>query len=151
MTGAPLGPAHVPPGAVLGFDFGTRKVGVALGNTLTRTAHALLTIHEEARDRRFAAIASLLQQWQPTALVVGLPVHADGTPHDTTARASRFARQLHGRFHLPVATVDERYTTQLAGHDDGPSGRSARADRDARAAQIILQAWLDQDAPAVDA
>ena len=116
MSGTPDGNDFPPAlaGIVLGFDFGTRKLGVALGNTITGTAQALATVHEEANAPRFAAIARLIEQWAPVALVVGLPVHADGTPHDTTRLAQRFARALRTRFALPVAEVDERYTTQIA-------------------------------------
>lgn len=143
-----------PHGAVLAFDFGTRKIGVALGNTVTRLARPLTTIHEEANAPRFAAIAALIEAWQPAALVVGRPLHGDGSEHAMTARADRFARQLEGRFGLPVIAVDERYTTQLAGAalaaGRAARDRAPRADRDAHAAQIILQAWLDEP-PSTDA
>ena len=85
-----------------------------MGNTLTRRAHPLVTIDGERSDQRFAAIAALVAEWQPGALVVGLPTHADGSEHAMTQRAQRFARQLEGRFALPVVMVDERWTTQDA-------------------------------------
>jgi putative Holliday junction resolvase len=88
----------------------------------------------------------LVAQWKPDRLVVGLPVHADGTPHDMTGRARRFARQLAARYRLPVVEVDERYTSELAASQlraQGRSSRDERALRDAVAAQIILQAYLD--------
>ena len=131
---------------LLAFDFGTRRIGVAIGTTRLRTARALTTVEAEGNEQRFTAIAALIAEWQPEALVVGLPLHADGTPHDMTARARRFARQLAGRFRLPVAEVDERYTSELARsalRDAGRGGRSDRALRDAVAAQLILQADLD--------
>jgi putative holliday junction resolvase len=131
---------------VLAFDFGTRRIGVALGNTLTRTAHPLVTIRGERNDARFAAIAALVAEWQPGTLVVGLPTHADGSAHEMTARAQRFARQLEGRFGLPVARVDERWTTQdaqSAQESAGAAGRDGRAVRDQVAAQLILQRWFD--------
>ena len=139
--------ATSPDAIVLAFDFGTRRIGVAMGNTLTRTAHPLGTIDAERSHERFAAIAALVAEWQPGRLVVGLPTHADGSAHEMTQRAQRFARQLEGRFRLPVAMVDERWTTQTAQSvldDAGMTGRKGRAVRDAVAAQLILQSWFDE-------
>jgi putative Holliday junction resolvase len=118
----------------LAFDFGTKRIGVATGNTLTRQAQPLRTVAAEG-DARFDAIGTLIDEWQPDALVVGVPFHPDGAPHDKTERARRFARQLHGRFRLPVHEVDERYTTTEA------LGRGA-ADLDAASAAIILNQFL---------
>lgn len=132
---------------VLAFDFGTRRIGVAVGNTLLRMARPLATIEGEANEVRFAAIAALIGEWQPDELVVGVPVHADGAPHGMTMRARRFSRQLAGRFGLPVVEVDERYTTQAAQSqldDAGKGGRDGRAQRDQIAAQLILQAYFDE-------
>jgi len=122
------------PRSFLAFDFGTRRVGVAAGNSLTRQATPLRTIAAEG-DERFAAIAGLIAEWQPDALIVGVPVHPDGTPHDNTRRAQRFARQLHGRFRLPVHEVDERYSTTEA-------AASGARDLDAASAAIILEQYL---------
>jgi len=129
----------------LAFDFGTRRVGVACGNALLRQAQGLMTIAAEG-DARFEAIARLVAEWQPDALVVGVPFHPDGGEHDNTRRARRFARQLHGRFRLPVHEVDERYTTTEA------LAAGAR-DPDAAAAAVILDQYLqnlpeDDDAAA---
>jgi putative Holliday junction resolvase len=138
-----------PDATVLAFDFGARRVGVAVGNTLTRTAHALATIDASDAPRRFAAIDALLDEWRPSRLVVGLPLHADGTEHPATARARAFARALERRHGLPVALVDERWTTEIARGRLAATGRGARGDRGARdrvAAQIILQAWFDETA-----
>ena len=118
----------------LAFDFGTRRVGVASGNTLLGAAQALRTVAAEG-DARFAAIAKLITDWQPDALVVGVPFHPDGAAHENTHRARRFARQLHGRFGLPVHEVDERYTTTEALSEGAP-------DADAAAAAIILNQYL---------
>jgi putative Holliday junction resolvase len=131
---------------VLAFDFGTRRIGVAVGNTLLRIARPLTTIAAEANAPRFAAVAALVETWHPDVLVVGRPVHADGTPHEVTSRAERFARQLKGRFGIEVALVDERYTTEEA--ETALSQAGVRADerntvRDQVAAQLILQAWFD--------
>ena len=131
---------------ILAFDFGLRRIGVAIGTTRLRTARALTTIDVEDNARRFTAIGALIDEWQPERLVVGLPLHADGTPHEMTARARRFARQLEGRYGIAVVEVDERYTTELARsalRDAGRGGREDRALRDAMAAELILQAYLD--------
>jgi putative Holliday junction resolvase len=138
-----------PDATVLAFDFGTRRIGVAVANTLTRVAHALTTVDAPNATTHFTAIAGLIDEWQPTQIVVGLPVHADGTPHAMTARARRVARDLGTRFGLPVVLVDERFTSQAAGQAlraAGHGGRAARARRDETAAQVILQAWLDETA-----
>lgn len=128
-------PASARPQTLLAFDFGQRRTGVAVGNTLLGTARALTTVRADGADARFAAIAALIAQWQPDALVVGVPFHPDGAEHDNTRQARRFARQLHGRFRLPVHEVDERYSTTeaLAG--------GAR-DADAAAAAILLEQHL---------
>jgi putative Holliday junction resolvase len=136
-----------PAGTVLAFDFGTQRIGVAIGETGIGVAHPLATISNPAGERRFEAIGSLLEEWRPVLLVVGLPTHADGTAHAMTARVRRFARQLEDRFGLPVAFCDERFTTQaaaLALHGAGVRGRARKAVRDQVAAQLILQGYLDQ-------
>ena len=132
---------------VLAFDFGTRRIGVAVGDLATRLAHPLATIERERDADRFEEIAALVAEWKPARLVVGLPVHADGTPHAMTARAQRFGRQLAGRFGLPVDYADERHTTHEASAALAEAGRrGARATdvRDRVAAQLILQGWLDE-------
>jgi putative Holliday junction resolvase len=126
---------HAPPpspSTFLAFDFGLRRVGVASGNSLTRSAQPLRTL-ASVGDARFADIEQLIREWQPDALVVGVPFHPDGAPHDNTRRAQRFARQLQGRFGLPVHEVDERYTTTEA---------AGAADVDAAAAALILEQYL---------
>lgn len=128
----PVAPTR--PQALLAFDFGTRRVGVASGNTLLGCAQPLRTVAAEG-EARFDAIARLIKEWQPDALVVGVPFHPDGAAHDNTLRARRFARQLHGRFRLPVHEVDERYTTTEA-------LAAGAADADAAAAAIILDQYL---------
>ena len=118
----------------LAFDFGTLRVGVAGGNTVTRTAQPLRSVAATGAAR-FEAIGQLIAEWQPDALVVGVPFHPDGAAHENTERARRFARQLSGRFHLPVHEVDERYTTTEA------KANGAR-DLDAASAAIILEQFL---------
>jgi putative Holliday junction resolvase len=134
---------------VLAFDFGTRRIGVAVGDLATRIAHPLVTIDHPRASERFDAISALVAEWKPARLVIGLPVHADGTPHETTARAQRFGRQLAGRTGLPVDFADERHTTVAASSslaESGLRGERAREARDRVAAQLILQAWLDERA-----
>jgi putative holliday junction resolvase len=131
------GPAISSTSQFLAFDFGARRIGVASGNGLMRQATPLRTIDAEAADARFAAIGQLIAEWQPTALVVGVPRHPDGAPHDNTRRAERFARQLQGRFVLPVFEVDERYSTTEA------LSEHAR-DADAAAAAIILNQFFNE-------
>lgn len=122
------------PRSYLAFDFGLKRVGVASGNTLLGSARPLKTLREQG-DARFAAIAALIQEWRPDALVVGVPFHPDGAPHDNTERARRFARQLQGRFRLPVHEVDERWTTTAA-------AEAGASDLDAAAAALILDQFL---------
>jgi putative Holliday junction resolvase len=134
-------------GTILAFDFGERYLGVAVGDTVTRIAHPLETIDAEARAARFAAIAKLVTEWQPVRLVVGLPLSLDGEEHELTRRARRFARQLEGRFSLPVALADERLSSADAAARLREAGRGGRRDKDLVhpvAAQIILQAHLDE-------
>ena len=133
MSAAPAS-ASTSPRSFLAFDFGMKRVGVASGNSLTRSATPITTIAATG-DARFAAIGKLIVQWQPDALVVGVPYHPDGAPHDNTRRAQAFARQLHGRFKLAVHEVDERYTTTEA------LSRGAQ-DIDAASAALILEQFL---------
>lgn len=118
----------------LAFDYGLKRTGVASGNAISRTASPQATIKAEG-DARFVQIAARIQEWQPNALVVGVPYHPDGAAHDNTARALKFARQLRGRFNLPVHEVDERYSTTEA-HSFGAK------DADAASACIILEQFL---------
>mgnify|MGYP001765282663 CR=1 FL=1 len=134
MTAAAAAPARTGTRCFLAFDFGTRRVGVAVGNLLLRQAQPLKTVAAEG-DARWAAIGALVAEWQPDALVVGVPFHPDGAAHENTQRARRFGRQLHGRFRLPVYEVDERYTTTDA-------LASGAADVDAASAALILDQYL---------
>jgi putative Holliday junction resolvase len=132
---------HRPPSlqTLLGFDFGRQRIGVATGQTITGTATALLTL--ESRDGRpdWDGISALIGNWQPDALVVGLPLHADGSDSDITTAARRFMRQLEGRYHLPVYGMDERLSSHTATAGDD----ARRSGVDAAAARVILQDWLD--------
>lgn len=129
-------PPDVPAGlrTFLALDFGLKRTGFAVGNRLIRTAQPQGTITAQG-DARFIKIAKHLSEWQPDALVVGVPYHPDGAAHENTLRAKKFARQLHGRFRLPVFEVDERYTTTEA-------LQSGAKDADAQAACIILEQFF---------
>jgi putative Holliday junction resolvase len=118
----------------LAFDFGLKRTGVAVGNRLLRSAQPQATIKAEG-DARFALVQARIEEWQPDALVVGVPFHPDGAAHENTARARKFARQLRGRFGLPVFEVDERYSTTEA-------LAAGAKDADAAAACIILEQFL---------
>ena len=132
MSGAIAIPGQ--PLSFLAFDFGARRVGVASGNSLTRSATPLTTVAAQG-EARLAAIGKLIDEWRPTALVVGVPFHPDGMPHANTARARRFGRELQARFELPVHEIDERYTTTAA-------AAAGERDLDAAAAAIILEQHL---------
>lgn len=127
-------------GTVLAFDFGIRRIGVAVGERETGTAHPLETIEAEDNQTRFARIGAIIQEWQPVELVVGLPLFMDGAEHEMTLRCQRFANQLRGRYNLPVHFADERLTSVDAEerlHEAGGS-RFDKAAIDALAAQRIL-------------
>lgn len=121
---------------VLGFDFGVKRIGVAIGNTMIRQAQPLIVIKAIANEARFAAIEGLIKDWGPSRIVVGLPCHPDGVEHDMSARCRRFANQVHGRFNLPVVLVDERYSSAVISAKRGEV-------IDDRAAAIILQQYFD--------
>ncbi|MDO8321130.1 Holliday junction resolvase RuvX [Rhodoferax sp.] len=128
----PVVPVHLQ--TFMALDFGLKRTGFAVGNRILRTAQPQGTISAEGKAR-FEKVAQQLKTWQPDALVVGVPFHPDGAAHENTVRARRFARQVHGRFNLPVFEVDERYTTTEA-HAMGA------VDADAAAACIILEQFL---------
>lgn len=125
------------PSVILGFDFGLKRIGCAIGNDLSKSARPLTIIRAEANDRRFAEIGELIREWQPSKLVVGLPTHPDGTEHEMTKRCRRFANQLHGRFSLQTILVDERYTSSVLNFKPGEAD-------DAHAAALILQQYFDE-------
>jgi len=129
---------------VMAFDFGGKRIGVAIGETLLGEARALATITESSNDRRFAAIGKLVAAWRPARLVVGLPRHVDDAEHEFAARCERFARQLEGRYRLPVELADERYSSAVAESSLPGDKRKNKARLDAAAAAVILQAWFDQ-------
>jgi putative Holliday junction resolvase len=130
----------------MAFDYGTRRVGVAVGNSVTKIGEPLKTITAPSSDALFRDIELLLAEWQPNQLVVGRPTHPDGAPHEMTTKAVRFGNQLHGRFQLPVAWVDERYTSAVLEGD-----AQMRDNLDAHSAALILeQYFLELDARVAD-
>jgi putative Holliday junction resolvase len=121
---------------IFAFDFGVKRIGVAMGNTMIRQAQPVKVISAIDNATRFADIQALLDEWKPARLVVGLPMHPDGAEHEMTARARKFANQLNGRFNLPVELVDERYSSAVISAKRGEV-------IDDRAAAIILQQYFD--------
>ncbi|HUR88146.1 MAG TPA: Holliday junction resolvase RuvX [Ramlibacter sp.] len=130
-------PIDIPPHFThfLAFDFGAKRTGAAVGNRMLRTATPLATIRAESNDARLSGAEARVREWQPHALVVGVPFHPDGASHDNTARARKFARQLAARTQLSVYEVDERYSTTEAQSEGA-------GDPDAGAACVILEQFL---------
>ena len=124
---------------IIGFDFGLKRIGVAVGNSLLRLAQPLAIISAATNEGKFVAIAKIIEEWQPQRCVVGLPSHPDGAEHEMTIRCRRFANQLNGRFGVPTVLVDERYSSAVIPHQRGDL-------IDAQAAAIILQQYFNDDA-----
>lgn len=137
-------------GTYLGFDFGMRRIGVAVGESITGSARPLTTLPAQDGQPDWTRLEALLQEWQPVALVVGLPRRLDGSDTDIGARAARFSRRLNGRFNLPVHTIDEQLSSHAAEQalaERGRGGsrlarRAGKADVDRLAAAIILETWF---------
>lgn len=151
--GAPLSARDNKPdlaGVLLAFDFGFRRIGVATGQALTGTANPLTVVESRAGGIDWEALDRLVREWRPSALVVGLPVHADGAEHEITRAARQFGRELEERTGLPVHFADERYTSRLAASDfaamrrEGAARRKDRRMLDAVAAQRILETFLNE-------
>nr|WP_315466690.1 Holliday junction resolvase RuvX [uncultured Undibacterium sp.] len=124
-------------GTILSFDFGLKRIGVAVGNTVTRQAQPLAIISAASNEAKFEAVAKLIKEWQPALCVVGLPMHPDGAAHEMTVRCQRFANQLHGRYGVKIALVDERYSSAVL--------QAKQGERiDDQAAAVILQQYFDQ-------
>ena len=121
----------------LALDFGTKRIGVAIGNSEIRQAQSLKTIQNKSLDDTFGAIQKLVKEWEVTNFVVGLPMHPDGAEHEMTKRAKRFGNQLNGRLNLPVQWVDERYTSVVAENQMG--------DIDSQAAVLILEQYFQEN------
>lgn len=129
---------------LLGFDFGTRRIGVAVGQRVTGTATALCTITAREDGPDWDRIEALVREWRPDALVVGLPRHADDTDSAITGRARAFAQELEERYRLPVYRMDERLSSRAAAELQ-QEARHGKVGLDALAARIILQDWLDTE------
>lgn len=137
---------------MLAFDFGEKRIGVAVGDMTIAIAHPLQTVSGESNEIRFAAIGAMIAEWKPARLVVGLPFYMDGTEHELTRLSRKFARRLEGRFGLPTVMVDERLTSAEASqslNEIGIRGRSQKAVLDQVAAQRILQSYFDSQAHAI--
>ena len=138
-----------PVGTVLAFDFGERRIGVAVGELQLGIAHPLETIDAAANDARFNRIAALLQEWRPVLLVVGLPLALDGSEHRLTGMARKFAQRLHGRFGIETRLVDERLTSveaQCIARESGLSARDSKRHVDPLAAKLILETFFHDNA-----
>ena len=131
------------PDTLLGFDFGTKRIGIAVGQSLTATASPLVTLATRNAKPDWKAISELVEEWKPAAFVVGYPVDLDGSENDIAERVKKFARQLHGRYHLPVHLIDETLSSIEAERHSGPKAQS-EGRNDAIAAAIILETWLNQ-------
>ncbi|MFP3872899.1 MAG: Holliday junction resolvase RuvX [Thiohalophilus sp.] len=137
------------PRTLLGFDYGLRRIGVAVGQEVTRSVAPLVTLSRKTDKPDWEAITRLIAEWQPDLLVVGLPLTLDGEEQEMTHRARRFGNQLKGRYNLPVELVDERLTSceaeqLLKQRSHSGAGRADPEDIDQVAAQLILQSWFDQ-------
>ena len=122
---------------LLAFDFGLKRIGVAVGNTILMQAQPLKVIHAESNEGKFAAIGVLVAEWKPTRCIVGLPLHPDGAEHEMTVRCRRFANQLHGRFGVDTVLVDERYSSAVLTDKRGQAV-------DDQSAALILQQYFDE-------
>jgi len=136
---------------VLGFDYGTRRIGVAVGQELTATARALTTLPNQSEQPDWPRITQLIREWQPALLVVGIPTHMDDQPHPLAETVKAFGDQLKQRYNLPVEWMDEKLSSAeaeqiLAGSKMARQRRQNKAEIDKLAAQIILQSWLNTNA-----
>jgi putative Holliday junction resolvase len=133
-------------GTLIGFDFGSRRIGVAVGETSTRIASPLTAIEGEANEARFEAIGRIVDEWHPKGFVVGRPRHSDGSEHTVAKLAEKFARRLEARYGVPVAFVDETLTSAEAESTLRATRTRAgrKSDVDAMAATLILQSYLDE-------
>ena len=138
---------HTKAETILGFDFGEKRIGVAVGNTVTSQAEALTTLHVESNAARLDAVEKLVIAWQPASLVVGQPEHADGRPHAVAHLAKKFGNRLSEKFKLPVAYINETLSSSEASrmlNERGVKGIAQKDEIDAVAAQVILQSYLDE-------
>ena len=143
-----------PPRTLLAFDYGTKRIGVAVGQELTRTATPITTLNNTATSIDWNAIDQLVSEWRPNAMVVGLPLNADGSEHAISRAAKQFGNQLQARYNLPVYWIDERLTSieaesMIAASRTGRKSKlkdqtKAKAEVDKTAAKLILESWFNQ-------
>ena len=130
---------------ILGFDFGTKRIGIAIGQEVTGTANPLSTVTAIKHKPDWDSISKIIKEWQPDLLVVGLPLHMDGTEQTMTQAARRFSNQLNGRYQIPIALMDERLSSNEAEIIlNEQSGFTDKAQIDMISAQLILQSWMSQ-------
>ncbi|OUS24445.1 Holliday junction DNA helicase RuvA [Gammaproteobacteria bacterium 45_16_T64] len=135
---------------LMGFDFGTQKIGIAIGQQLTQTASALPELPAKEGQPQWQTVAALIDEWQPDAFVVGIPLNEDGTENALSARARKFGNRLHGRFGLPLFTINEHLSSYDARDQiQQYSGRAAKSNRyiDSVAAVLILESWFSESKP----
>ena len=130
---------------VIGFDYGERRIGIATGQTVTSSATPLITLNNINQKPDWKAIETIITEWQPQALIVGLPLHLDGSDNETSKKAERFSRQLHGRFSLPVHLINEGLTSFEAEQHLTKKNQHNKQEIDKIAAAIIVQSWLEQN------
>ncbi|MDQ7016623.1 MAG: Holliday junction resolvase RuvX [Gammaproteobacteria bacterium] len=134
---------------LLAFDYGRQRIGIAVGQEITHSSTPLTTVHAINHKPDWDKISKLIQEWQPDALVVGIPLQMDGKEQEMSKAARKFSRQLEGRYRLPIFEADERLSSREAqqqiklGRQSGTRGRSQKGDVDKIAASVILQRWLD--------
>lgn len=134
-------------GNIIGFDFGQKRIGVAIGNNISKSAQALITIDSASSNQKFEAIQKIMDEWQPVSIVVGVPFNVDGSEHKVTNLCKKFAKQLEQKYALPIHLIDERYTSIEAGYeiqDKKIDPKKKKLLIDQIAAKIILQSYLDQ-------
>ena len=134
-------------GNIIGFDFGQRRIGVAVGNNVSKTAQALITIESATNNQKFEAIQKIMEEWMPVSIVVGVPFNVDGSEHKVTNLSKKFAKQLEEKYSLPTHLIDERYTSIEASHELKDKKIDVKKKKlliDQIAAKIILQSYLDQ-------
>ena len=134
-------------GNIIGFDFGKRRIGVAIGNNVSKTAQALITIESATNNQKFEAIQKIMEEWMPVSIVVGVPFNVDGSEHKVTNLSKKFAKQLEEKYSLPTHLIDERYTSIEASHELKDKKIDVKKKKlliDQIAAKIILQSYLDQ-------
>ena len=135
------------PRTLMGFDFGTIRIGIAIGQEITASARPLVTLNSKTGKPDWTAISNLIDEWHPDILVVGVPLSMDSSEHDMTLAARKFCRQLEGRFGIPVNQIDERLSSVEAEFEIRESGRSSRKDKgavDRMAAALILETWFHE-------